>query len=320
MEDLKKYRSYLKDYLEKYHDIKSTNNFFRCLSPNHIDNNPSMKFTEKYNICKCFSCGTYYDIFSLVGLDYNLNTFKEQLDKIKELYDSYTPVDNSKCDNNYKVIDYRNYYIKCKKNINKTNYLNNRGISDVLISKYDIGFCEKNNSIIFPITDNCYFARSVINDSKYKNKYKSELWNNKYLRSYNQEDIVYITESIIDSLSLEMIDPNIKTISINGTGNINQLLNKVKENKFNGNIVIAFDNDLSGNRASKILKSELDKLNITNIATSLIYNFDSDKCKDINEALLVDKNKLLENYNYINDNFREYTINIIKEEDIISEL
>ena len=87
MNSISQYKSYLGDYLEKYHNIKNRKQFFHCLNPNHTDNNPSMMFTDKYNICKCFSCGVYYDIFDIVGMDYNLPNFRDQLLKVKEIYE-----------------------------------------------------------------------------------------------------------------------------------------------------------------------------------------------------------------------------------------
>lgn len=50
-----------------------------------------MRYTSKLDICKCFSCGVSYDIFDLVGLDYNLDNFEDQLLKVEELYLEYTP-------------------------------------------------------------------------------------------------------------------------------------------------------------------------------------------------------------------------------------
>ena len=52
MSSISEYKTYLWDYLQKYHNVTSPKRFFHCLNPNHIDNNPSMMFTDKYNICK----------------------------------------------------------------------------------------------------------------------------------------------------------------------------------------------------------------------------------------------------------------------------
>lgn len=253
-----------------------------------------MRFTSKYNICKCFSCGVSYDIFDLIGIDYHLDNFKEKINKLEEIYldkkpiyKEYVQVDNSKKDYTY-------YYNKCSKNIDKSNYLENREITKELIKKYNIGFNEKTNFIVFPINQHCYFARSTVDDTKIKNPGSSDIWNKELL---NQNDIIYVTEGIIDSLSLEVIDPSIKTISINGAGNIPSFLYTLKDKKFEGIIVIAFDNDERGIKESKHLKQELDRMNIKSISI-ILPPLD---CKDINDALMKNKGGLEKNYNYVNN-------------------
>lgn len=300
MSIISEYKTYLWDYLEKYHNVTSPKRFFHCLNPNHIDNNPSMMFTDKYNICKCFSCGASYDIYDLIGLDYDLHSFKEQLEKVQELYLGYIPVKKEvKKDIDNKVYDYTNYYNKCFKNRYRTTYLEQRGITRELIDKYKIGYDEERKLVVFPINKHCYFARSVVNNDKIKSKGSSDIWNKRYIKENNQ--LVYVTEGIIDALSLEVIDSNVKVMSINGVGNINSLVYALKENNFNGTIGIAFDKDGAGKKATDELKKELAKININSFSTSMIATFDdTSKVKDINMALINNKALLKRNYEYIN--------------------
>lgn len=300
MSIISEYKTYLWDYLEKYHNVTSPKRFFHCLNPNHIDNNPSMMFTDKYNICKCFSCGASYDIYDLIGLDYDLHSFKEQLEKVQELYLGYIPVKKEvKKDIDNKVYDYTNYYNKCFKNRYRTTYLEQRGITRELIDKYKIGYDEERKLVVFPINKHCYFARSVVNNDKIKSKGSSDIWNKRYIKENNQ--LVYVTEGIIDALSLEVIDPNVKVMSINGVGNINSLVYALKENNFNGTIGIAFDKDGAGKNATDELKKELAKINVNSFSTSMIATFDdTSKVKDINMALIDNKDLLKRNYEYIN--------------------
>lgn len=300
MSSISEYKTYLWDYLQKYHNVTSPKRFFHCLNPNHIDNNPSMMFTDKYNICKCFSCGVSYDIYDLIGLDYDLHSFKEQLEKVQELYLGYVPVKKeAKKDIDNKIYDYTNYYNKCFKNRYKTTYLEQRGITRELIDKYKIGYDEERTLVVFPINKHCYFARSVVNNDKIKSRGSSDIWNKKYIKENNQ--LVYVTEGIIDALSLEVIDPNVKVMSINGVGNINSLVYALKENNFNGTIGIVFDKDGAGKKATDELKKELAKINVNSFSTSMIATFDdTSKVKDINMALINNKDLLKRNYEYIN--------------------
>lgn len=300
MSSIAEYKTYLWDYLERFHNVSSPKRFFHCLNPNHIDNNPSMMFTDKYNICKCFSCGASYDIYDLIGLDYDLHNFKEQLEKVQELYLGYVPVKKEvKKERDNKIYDYTNYYNKCFKNRYKTTYLEQRGITRELIDKYKIGYDEERQLVVFPINKHCYFARSVVNNDKIKSRGSSDIWNKKYIKENNQ--LVYVTEGIIDALSLEVIDPNVKVMSINGVGNINSLVYALKENNFNGTIGIAFDKDGAGKKATDELKKELAKINVNSFSTSMIATFDDiSKVKDINMALINNKDLLKRNYEYIN--------------------
>lgn len=299
------YKTYLRDYLETKHDIKNPKSFFHCLNPEHKDNNPSMMYTSKYEICHCFSCGVSYDIFDLVGLDYNLNNFRDQLLKIKELYFGYIPSVKKKDIEDNKVYDYTNYFNKCLKDISKSDYLQSRGITNDLISKYNIGYDEERNLVVFPISKNCYFARSTINKDKRKSKGKSDIWNRQYLKDSNENSLIYVTEGIIDGLSLEVIDPNIKVISINGVGNINSLVNAIKKENYIGYIVVVFDNDSAGIKASEELVEELAKINVNSFSNTLISNFGADTCTDLNKALIINKDKLKANYEYVNVTYKQ---------------
>ena len=314
MSSISEYKTYLWDYLQKYHNVTSPKRFFHCLNPNHIDNNPSMMFTDKYNICKCFSCGASYDIYDLIGLDYDLHSFKEQLEKVQELYLGYVPVKKEvKKEIDNKIYDYTNYYNKCFKSRYETTYLEQRGITRELIDKYKIGYDEERKLVVFPINKHCYFARSVVDNDKIKSRGSSDIWNKKYIKENNQ--LIYVTEGIIDALSLEVIDPNVKVMSINGVGNINSLVYALKENNFNGTIGIAFDKDGAGKKATDELKKELAKINVNSFSTSMIATFDdTSKVKDINMALINNKALLKRNYEYINSALLQY-INKEKEGD-----
>lgn len=301
MSKLSEYKKYLPDYLLQYHNVTNLKKFFRCLNPEHPDNHPSMMYTNKYEICKCFSCGAHYDIFDLVGMDFNISNFRDKIKKVEELYKGYVPEYKEYKPKEQVQIDYTNYFNMCEKNINKSSYLEERGINKTLIEKYHIGYDEKRKLIVFPITKYCYFARSTVNDFKLKSDGISDIWNKELLDS---DDLIYVTEGIIDSLSLETIDPNVKTISINGVTNINNLIHVVKEKNFKGNIVIAFDNDIRGIRAAKDLKEELTKLNVNSFSTTLVSNFDDNDVTDINSALMNNKEKLEKNYQYFNTCFR----------------
>lgn len=300
-ESIDKFKSMLPDYLQQKHGI-NINDFFNCLNPNHEDRHPSMSYWNKHEVCKCFSCGTSYDIFELIGLDYGVESFKEKLEIADKLYPNISNIvfkkfDVVEADNN--VIDFTNYFQKCINKLYKTDYLNERKINPELLKKYNVGFDEKREMVVFPINKNCYFARSVTGDGKIKSKGTSYLWNENLINNDNK--LIYITESIIDSLSLETIDPDVKTVALNGLPNYKRLLKVVEENKYNGTFVLAFDNDKTGAMYQDIVKEELEKLKVSSFSLTLISGTG---VKDLNEALIKNKNLLIKNYQYVNDTLK----------------
>ena len=295
------FKPMLADYLMIKHNI-NINQPFTCLNPDHEDRHPSMSYYAKGNICNCFSCGTHYDIFDLIGLDYGVESFKEKLEIADKLYPNISEIvfkkfDVVEADNN--VIDFTNYFQKCISKINKTDYLNERKINPELLKKYNVGYDEKREMVVFPINKNCYFARSVTGDGKIKSKGTSYLWNENLINSDNK--LIYITESIIDSLSLETIDSDVKTVALNGLPNYKRLLKIVEENKYNGTFVLAFDNDKTGAMYQDIVKEELEKLKVSSFSLTLISGTG---VKDLNESLIKNKDSLMKNYKYVNDNLK----------------
>ena len=74
----------------------------------------------------------------------------------------------------------------------------------------------------------------------------------------------------------------------------------IEDKNFIGNLVLVFDNDKTGEMYESIVKNELEKMKINTFATTLVYNMD---VKDVNEGLIKNKDLLLKNYNYFNENF-----------------
>lgn len=84
-------KKYVKRQLESYLQGKGINTHhpFRCLNPAHTDNKPSMSIDRNSSSglhCKCFSCGAYYDIFDLIGIEYGLTDETTIFNKAYELF------------------------------------------------------------------------------------------------------------------------------------------------------------------------------------------------------------------------------------------
>jgi DNA primase len=126
------------------------------------------------------------------------------------------------------------------------NYLKNRGITDEMIDKYKIGFCDSGTfagRIIIPSYDkngelNYFIARSW--DSKSKMKYKNpksekdKIIFNEYLIDWNKD--ITLVEGVFDSVFV----PN--SIPLLGKHISDLLLNTIYS-KTKGNVIICLDSD-----------------------------------------------------------------------------
>lgn len=310
-------KTHLKDYLEE--KGLNTDRPFNCLNPQHDDKNPSMSYDPKRNICKCFSCNKSYDLISLYGIDNNLDMatdFKEIITRLGHKYNiSVTPNEQRGNKEKREILeplkkeDYTKYFNKCKKDIGKTDYLTKRGLSEEIIKKYNIGYDLTNKMVILPISKNYYLGRYTDDKSQYKHhKPKgatNEIFNAHYLKDSDFKSVIWVTESIIDSLSLEEINQDIKAIALNSTTNANQLINELKDSNFKGFLVLALDTDTTGIRASKELKEDLEVIGVNSFIFNKDYNdynlSDETKAKDINDMLIQNRGKLENKVNSLNN-------------------
>lgn len=315
-------KTHLKDYLEE--KGLNTKKLFNCLNPQHDDKNPSMSYDDKKEIVHCFSCNSNYDLISLYAQDNHLDNNKDFKQIIEELAHKYNIDLKSNKSNtlkkdsmqnyaNLKKEDFTKYINKCKKDIDKSDYMQKRGISNELVKKYNIGYDVKDKMIILPISKTCYLGRYTDDTNRYKHhKPKgttNEIFNGNYLKDSDFKTIIWVCESIIDALSLEEINEDIKAISLNSVNNASQLVQEARDNNYKGTFMLAFDTDTTGINASTDLKEDLDAIGIkTLIFNSNIdkYNVYSDdgktiKNKDINEWLLSDKEGLKKSVTSLND-------------------
>lgn len=311
-----KVKDHLKDYLEGK-GINTTKPF-NCLNPVHDDQHPSMSYDSKRNIVKCFSCNASYDLISLYAIDNNLDSkadFKQILEELALKYninivksEQTRPV---KYSDTIKKEDNTKYYNKCSKNIDKTDYLIKRGLSEEIIKKYNIGYDITKQAVILPVSKYFYEERTTNPQNKVHHikRGKNELFNAHYLKDSDFKSVIWVTEAIIDALSLEEINKDIKVISLNSIDNAKQLVDEAKDNNFKGMFILALDTDTNGIRASKDLQEDLELIGIK----AHIFNKDLDrynvilddgntiKNKDINEYLIIDKDKLANDITSLND-------------------
>lgn len=144
-------KKYIKGQLERYLQTKGINTSgpFRCITPDHHDNNPSMSIDRNSPSgphCKCFSCGAYLDTFDLIGLDYGLTNKSDIFKKAYEIFN--IDVDHY---NNSFVVNHRfnSKYQNQPKNeqkaqlkIHNTDYINQYTIDNMQNNEVKIDFTD----------------------------------------------------------------------------------------------------------------------------------------------------------------------------------
>lgn len=201
------------------------------------------------NVYKCWSCGDSEGTHGALGKIFDKYGNKKQ----KKLYQVFKPETVVKREKKKKTLKLPQGFTLFKNSstvypVRKQaiNYLHNRGISDYMIEKYQIGFCDKGDHagrIVIPSYDskgelNYYIARSwnPMSRAKYKNpeaeKDKIIFWEN--LIDWDRD--IYLVEGAFDGLFLDNSIPMLGK-------HMSELLFDTIYKKAKGDIIICLDAD-----------------------------------------------------------------------------
>lgn len=225
---------------------------WNCPVCDEDNNKGNLEVNIEKSVFHCWSCGDSEDTHGPLGKLFDLFGTKQQ----KKIYyilkpENFTPVekilpklrlpDNFTLfrDSNPRYPVYQQAY----------SYLKNRGITDDIIEKYGMGFCDKGNHfgrIVIPSYDkngelNYYIARSwdPHTKAKYKNPESSKdlIIFNEHLIDWDKD--IFLVEGAFDSVFL----PN--SIPMLGK-HMSDLLFETLYEKATGNITICLDSDAWG--------------------------------------------------------------------------
>ena len=263
----------LGEYLEM--TGRSTKKNFKCVSPDHDDNNPSMHFYG--TTCFCFSCGARYNIFKLVGEDFGIADFRGQVEKVCELFNvsskdaesmtqhirerqlAFAPSKKPKPPR-----DYRKLFGYCRSKIGETDYPQKRGFSESIIKKAGLGFHPKFrvnkegdtwSVMIIPVDRNHFVARNTDPNADKGNRFHASLGQRvlytRFSDLQNSKNPTWIVEGEIDAISVA--DAGGEAIALGSTQNVHKLLRLLKENRPKASLILSLDSDDSGRKAQQEL-------------------------------------------------------------------
>jgi DNA primase len=222
---------------------------FNCPVCDEGRNKHNLEVNYVENVYKCWSCGDSEGTHGSLTKIFNKYGNRKQ----KKLYGVLRPETVVKKETKKKQLKLPDSFVLFKNSnpiypVRKSaiNYLYNRGISDFMIEKFQIGFCDKGDHfgrIVIPSYNtkgdlNYYIARSwnPSSKAKYKNpeaeKDKIIFWES--LIDWNKD--VYIVEGVFDGLFLENSIPMLGK-------HMSELLFETIYKKAKANVIICLDGD-----------------------------------------------------------------------------
>lgn len=316
--DREQIRETIKEYLPDYLRCKGINIHapFKCLRPDHADEHPSMSYNKNLHNVKCFSCGVSYDIFDLIGIDYNLSEYNEKFNKACELYslkaDAYQGTEPKKTapkQEQAKKPVYGKYIKECQARYEGSPaqaYMRKRGISDEVAAAYRVGYDPEYKTqnvnedgqasfaswqgVVIPTSWESYVVRNTDENANKKNRYRkkgeSTVFNNAK-RMQKAQSPIFIVEGEIDALSV--IEAGGFALGLGSVANVSKLIRELEEVAPVQPFMLCLDADEEGQKAEEKLAEELERLKLP------FYRYNiTGACKDANEALLLNREEFIE--------------------------
>lgn len=290
-------------------DRRAGRNMYKCPlcgsgKHNNRNSNGAFSITSDGKSWKCFSCNQGGDIYTLIGLYEGLPEFKDQLERAATLYGVDTQPAKTRKTKERKqreekpaMQNYKEYITACHLAAGKTSYFKQRGFTDEIIERFNLGYDESKEVIVIPYdrAGSYYITRST--EGKTFRKPKSD--QDAAEPVYNKEALYsglpcFVCESPIDAISIMAAGGGSCTaIALGGTGS-RKLIDQVKAKEPTSVLLLAFDNDEPGQKATETAAADLAELkNITFYpAQWTLEAYPEDKRKDANDLLQGNKDQL----------------------------
>lgn len=258
----------------------------KVLCPFHNEKTGSLSIDVNTNKWRCFGCGKGGDAIDFVAELKEIET----LEAAKILAEKYNIPYETKEDGACSIPEYLR---KCMREIGKTDYFKRRGLTAATIKKFCLGYDEYRQSVTIPYSSKLHYyqSRSIVDKKFFKPKTEEAgaepLYNAERI-SAKWKEPVFVVESPICAMSIEQCGG--LAVSTCGVGGWRKLSDAIIKCKFQGGVILCFDNDEAGKNASQALAAELLEQGTKYIA----YNIAGD-CKDPNELLMKDPKALEEN-------------------------
>ena len=304
-----KLKIHLIDYVNRITkpDPKAGKNKYKCPicgSGSHGGRNSDGAFSinDAGLLWYCFSCNNGGDLFDLIGKYENIPEYKEQVKRAEELYLSpkaeLAPAPAQKKEaariqeahNKPGLFD--SYIKQCAADAGATDYFNKRGFTPETITRFSLGYDRKNESIVIPYDEtNSYYITRNTNKKEFRKPPTDQAGQEPVFNAgalYTGAPC-FICESPIDAMSIIQAGGN--AAAVGGTGS-QKLINQVIKEKPAGILILSFDNDTAGKRATEAAANDLKAQGIKFIIASYSLDNYSGERKDPNDLLRANEEQL----------------------------
>ena len=293
--------------VDRFHQFRRNGDNIQTSCPFHKngqERKPSFGVNGEIDKCHCFSCGWAGTIEEMIselygyqdegkfGKRWLIKRFNTvEIETRPNIMDGFNGRNNSLNDRNINRLDnlnnnsVDNTYISDEE-LDKYRYIHpylyQRGLTDEIIERFDIGYDRERKEITFPVRDiegRCVFVAGRSTERKF---FRLQQGLNKPLyQGYRFVDgsykICYVTESFLNCLTCWKYDK--PAIAMLGTGNKKQyeILNKLPVREY----ILAFDPDEAGRKATERFRNNVHG----KIIKELVYP-DSRDINDLQEEFL----------------------------------
>ena len=319
-------RAYIREHAEDYLQKDGSKQGFICPICGSGSGNKGTGITTKDHIhftCWAGGCFKNADIIDIIGLKYNCTTEAEKFKRAYEEFriepdtgkpkantkpkaeNKYTsnPIDKSKED----LKDYTAFFNKAHSAYKQTSYLRDRGISDAIADRFNIGFCKgfnyggvQDDALIIPIGPHSYnirFINQTDKGNRYRKRGEAGLFNPEALKSNKP---IWVVEGEIDCMSI--LEAGGEAVGLGSTSGADLLTEYIHKHNLKPTLIIALDNDEAGIKTTEALKKGLYELNIKYIEKDLSWG--SSTKVDANDILKESKARLEEIINDTNNDIK----------------
>ena len=290
-------------------DRKAGRNMYKCPlcgsgKSGKRNSDGAFSITPDGKFWKCFSCGKSGNIFTLIKYHEGIEDFKDQVKRADEIlginmYTEYTKntgnskfTAKSKTETEKPKVSKGKYYAyiqACNADASKTDYFKSRGFNDDVVRRFNLGYDASKETIVIPYSkDGSYYITRSVKEKIFR-KPKSDdageepVYNEAAL--YDGVKPCFVCESPIDAISIMIAGyGKCNAVSLGGTGS-EKLLKVTKDRKPTAPLILSFDADDPGRKASISAAEELNVQGVFFINAVYSDNYPENLKKDPNDYL-----------------------------------